>query len=157
MGSQQQSSSSKKPPEPKDEVEQAIFDLQDVKNTYMNEQREFEEKAKSGFKTQEGFFQEHPSAQKNNFFGRPQTQGGASKLKNVQGDLINDPVNNLHGEMDSLSKEDLKERLIVAEKVMKSLFQRNKDLEDKFQAEQKTTAATSQFEERCSTCPGLQA
>jgi hypothetical protein len=32
--------------------------------------------------------------------------------------------------MDLLSKEDLKERLIVAEKVMKSLFQRNKDLED---------------------------
>jgi hypothetical protein len=28
--------------------------------------------------------------------------------------------------MDLLSKEDLKERLIVAEKVMKSLFQRNK-------------------------------
>jgi len=40
-------------------------------------------------------------------------------------------MNNLHGEMDSLSKEDLKERLIVAEKVMKSLFQRNKEVEEK--------------------------
>lgn len=50
--------------------------------------------------------------------------------------------------MDSLSKEDLKERLIVAEKVMKSLFQRNKDLEDKFQNEAKTTAATSNFDQK---------
>jgi hypothetical protein len=33
--------------------------------------------------------------------------------------------------MNNLSKEDLKERLIVAEKVMKSLFQINKDLEEK--------------------------
>jgi hypothetical protein len=33
--------------------------------------------------------------------------------------------------MDQLSKDDLKERLIVAEKVMKSLFQINKELEDK--------------------------
>jgi len=41
-----------------------------------------------------------------------------------------------------LSKEDLKERLIVAEKVMKSLFQRNKELEDK--QEQKTFASTEQ-------------
>ena len=30
-------------------------------------------------------------------------------------------------------------------------------MEDKFQSEQKTTAATSHFEERCSACPGLQA
>ena len=37
--------------------------------------------------------------------------------------------------MDQLSKEELKERLIVAEKVMKTLFQRNKDLEEKFQSE----------------------
>jgi len=29
-----------------------------------------------------------------------------------------------------VSKEDLKERLVVAEMVMKKLFQRNKDLED---------------------------
>ena len=76
----------------------------------------------------------------------------------VQGDLINDPAHNLHGEMDALSKEDLKERLIVAEKVMKSLFQRNKDLEEKFQNEAKTTAATSHFDqERCSACPSVQA
>ena len=78
----------------------------------------------------------------------------------MQGDLINDPTNNLHGEMDSLSKEDLKERLIVAEKVMKSLFQRNKDLEDKFQNEAKTTAATSHFDQEqpasvCAACPTL--
>lgn len=33
--------------------------------------------------------------------------------------------------MENLSKDDLKERLIVAEKVMKSLFQRNKELEEK--------------------------
>ena len=51
----------------------------------MNEQKEFEEKAKTGFKTQEGFFnnqqnQENtPSTKQNNFFGRPQTQGGSDK------------------------------------------------------------------------------
>jgi len=44
------------------------------------------------------------------------------KRTNVQGDLFNDPENNLHGELENLTKEDMKERLIVAEKVMKSLF-----------------------------------
>lgn len=32
-------------------------------------------------------------------------------------------------ELDGLSNDDLKERLLVAEVVMKKLFQRNKDLE----------------------------
>jgi hypothetical protein len=59
-------------------------------------------------------------------------------LKKIHGDIINDPNNNLDGAMDHLNKEDLKERLIVAEKVMKSLFQRNKELEDKSSSEQKT-------------------
>ena len=136
----------------------------------MNEQKEFEEKAKTGFKTQEGFFpagsaaeQSTPSTKQNNFFGtqnRPNTQGGGEenskfrKLNGVQGDIINDPSNGLGGEMDLLSKEDLKERLIVAEKVMKSLFQRNKDLEDKAHTEQKTTATTSNWTEQqqCSNC-----
>ena len=36
----------------------------------------------------------------------------------------------MHGEMDKMSIQDLKERLVVAEKVMKSLFQRNKELEE---------------------------
>ena len=52
-------------------------------------------------------------------------------FKKIEGSIINDPNNNLEGEMDHLSKDDLKERLIVAEKVMKSLFQRNKELEEK--------------------------
>jgi hypothetical protein len=38
--------------------------------------------------------------------------------------------NILKGDLDQVSKEDLKERLVVAEMVMKKLFQRNKDLED---------------------------
>ena len=46
--------------------------------------------------------------------------------------------------MEELTKDDLKERLIVAEKVMKSLFLRNKELEEKMQTEQKTTASTSE-------------
>ena len=58
------------------------------------------------------------------------TSGGFGKT--VQGSLMNDPNNGLEGELDNLNKEDLKERLIVAEKVMKSLFQRNKDLEEKY-------------------------
>lgn len=44
------------------------------------------------------------------------------------GQLIDDSQG-LKGELDDLTKEDLRERLLVAEKVMKSLFQRNKDLE----------------------------
>jgi len=44
--------------------------------------------------------------------------------------LISDPINNLEGEIGNLTKDDLRERLIVAEKVMKSLFQRNRELEE---------------------------
>jgi hypothetical protein len=68
--------------------------------------------------------------------------------------LINDPVNNLEGEMDHLNKDDLKERLIVAEKVMKSLFQRNKELEEKGCSEQKTQASNSDNVLICSNCQG---
>ena len=56
---------------------------------------------------------------------RPQTQGGRTSGTapvDIKGDLFDDPTNNLHGDLDLLTKEDLKERLIVAEKVMKSLF-----------------------------------
>ncbi len=38
--------------------------------------------------------------------------------------------NVLKSDLEQVSKEDLKERLVVAEMVMKKLFQRNKDLED---------------------------
>lgn len=48
-----------------------------------------------------------------------------------------------------MTKEDLKERLIVAEKVMKTLFIRNKELEEKAHAEQKTTATSSQECQQC--------
>ena len=74
------------------------------------------------------------------------TQGGGTtaRLNNVQGELINDPEIGLYGEMDQLNHQDLKERLIVAEKVMKSLFQRNRELEDKAIAEQRTTASTNE-------------
>ena len=72
------------------------------------------------------------------------TSGGFGKTGTVQGTLMNDPNNGLEGELDNLNKEDLKERLIVAEKVMKSLFQRNKDLEEKYgQNDQKTSTSTS--------------
>ena len=42
--------------------------------------------------------------------------------------------NILKGDLEQVSKEDLKERLVVAEMVMKKLFQRNRDLEDQVQA-----------------------
>ena len=71
------------------------------------------------------------------------TSAGFKKLS-IQGDLINDPESGLNGEMEILSKDDLKERLIVAEKVMKSLFQRNRELEDKFSNENKTTTSTQE-------------
>lgn len=65
-------------------------------------------------------------------------------LKHVKGELINDPEAGLYGEMDQLSAQDLKERLIVAEKVMKSLFQRNRDLEENFATDARTTASTNE-------------
>ena len=63
------------------------------------------------------------------------TQGGNTAKRDVQGELMNDPDNGLYGEMDQLNNQDLKERLIVAEKVMKSLFQRNRELEGDATAE----------------------
>ena len=47
------------------------------------------------------------------------TQGTKQANPNLKGDLIDDPDNYLHGDLDLLNKDDLKERLIVAEKVMK--------------------------------------
>ena len=41
-----------------------------------------------------------------------------------------DDKNVLKGDLNAVSKEDLKERLVVAEMVMKKLFERNKYLED---------------------------
>ena len=64
---------------------------------------------------------------------RPLTQGGLI-LKNQQ--LMNDN-NILKGDLELVSKEDLKERLVVAEMVMKKLFERNKNLEDQIVANQK--------------------
>lgn len=43
--------------------------------------------------------------------------------------LIGDPNSNLKNDMSELTKEDLRERLYVAETVMKSLFENNKKLE----------------------------
>lgn len=67
----------------------------------MNDQQEFEKK----IKTQEAFFHEGP---KQNNFLRPNTEGNNFAgtigsnfgLKKIEGSLINDPVNNLDGEMD---------------------------------------------------------
>jgi hypothetical protein len=42
--------------------------------------------------------------------------------------------NILKGDLEQVSKEDLKERLVVAEMVMKKLFERNKNLEDQMVA-----------------------
>jgi len=41
-----------------------------------------------------------------------------------------DDENVLKSDLDQVSKEEMKERLVVAEMVMKKLFQRNKDLEE---------------------------
>lgn len=61
-----------------------------------------------------------PATFTNNFLGnRPMTQGGQQKSPTMKGDLFDDPDNYLHGDLDQLSKEDFKERLLVAEKVMK--------------------------------------
>ena len=48
--------------------------------------------------------------------------------------------NILKGDLEQVSKEDLKERWVVAEMVMKKLFERNKNLEDQMVANQKDTS-----------------
>jgi len=50
---------------------------------------------------------------------------GKCLILKQKGELINDPERGLFNELEFLNLEDLKERLIVAEKVMKSLFIRN--------------------------------
>eukprot|EP00347_Sterkiella_histriomuscorum_P014967 403358818 len=119
-----------------DQVEKAIFDLQDVKNNYFQEKQLYDQKIQKiqikqqnstiyggsflqgtnqTAKTQTGFFNNQ----------RPMTQGNLFKNQSI----INDE-NILQGDLEKVSKEDLRERLVVAEMVMKKLFQRNKDLED---------------------------
>lgn len=56
--------------------------------------------------------------------------------------------NVLKGDLDQVSKEDLKERLVVAEMVMKKLFQRNKDLEDQIVAAKDESNASAIIEDR---------
>jgi hypothetical protein len=73
-------------------------------------------------KTQESFYPQASSLRPNTVGQMHGTYSSSFGLKKIEGSLINDPNNNLEGEMDALSKDDLKERLIVAEKVMKSLF-----------------------------------
>ena len=51
--------------------------------------------------------------------------------------LISDEKD-LKSDVADLSRDELKERLIVAEKVMKTLFKRNKDLEEHHLAENPT-------------------
>ena len=98
------------------------------------------------------------ATQQNNFLCgsiRPQTQGTSTgPNQNIKGELFDDPNNNLHGDLDQLTKEDMKERLIVAEKVMKSLFTRIRELEDKNigSDEHKVTATTSQESSKCKEC-----
>ena len=59
--------------------------------------------------------------------------------------------NILKGDLDQVSKEDLKERLVVAEMVMKKLFQRNRDLEDQVQAAKESQQTIEPFEKHADT------
>ena len=57
----------------------------------------------------------------------------------------------LKSDVGDLSREELNERLLVAEKVMKTLFKRNKDLEE-LHIEQSSITDMQQAE--CSRCKG---
>jgi hypothetical protein len=59
--------------------------------------------------------------------------------------------NILKGDLEQVSKEDLKERLVVAEMVMKKLFQRNRDLEDQVQASKESQQTIEPFEKHADT------
>ena len=59
--------------------------------------------------------------------------------------------NILKGDLELVSKEDLKERLVVAEMVMKKLFQRNRDLEDQAQAAKESLQAMEHYEKSVDT------
>ncbi|CDW85846.1 UNKNOWN [Stylonychia lemnae] len=120
-----------------DQVEKAIFDLQDVKNNYFQEKSMYDQKIQQiQIKQQNSTiygnsFLQGVQKTQSSFFGqtnRPMTSGNL--FKNHQ--LINDE-NILKSDLEKVSKEDLRERLVVAELVMKKLFQRNKDLEDQIQ------------------------
>jgi len=55
--------------------------------------------------------------------------------------------NILKGDLESVTKEDLRERLIVAEMVMKKLFQRNKELEDQSEVVRERTIDREESDE----------
>lgn len=132
--------------QPNDQVEKAIFELQDVKNNYFQEKSLFDHKIQqiqskqnqtlsSGFNPQAAYnrtatsgflpFSTGGVTNSNAFSLRPMTQGGTivgggnQHIKNLA--LMNDN-NVLKSDLDQVSKEDLKERLVVAEMVMKKLF-----------------------------------
>jgi hypothetical protein len=65
--------------------------------------------------------------------------------------LIGDPNSNLKNDMTELTKEDLVDRLKVAETVMKSLFENNKKLE--VEKEEGTISGGGAI---CTKCEGLE-
>ena len=77
------------------------------------------------------------------FYKRPTTSS------HVQ--LIGDPNSNLKNDMSELTKEDLVDRLKVAETVMKSLFENNKKLEV-----EKEEGTISGGGPNCTKCEGLE-
>ncbi|CAI2361554.1 unnamed protein product [Moneuplotes crassus] len=58
---------------------------------------------------------------------RPSTQENSIKRSSVQGEALTD--GDILSNIDNISNEELKERLIVSEMIMKKLYTRNKDLE----------------------------
>ena len=106
-----------------DKVERALLDLNEYKNNFMVEKIGYEQKIEQSNKDQrmrQTFYETNYKTTKSFFSNRPTS----SKLT---GQALTD--GNILSNIDNISINELKERLIVAETIMKKLYARNKDLE----------------------------
>ena len=150
-----------------DSAERAFFELQDAKVNFFQEKTEHEDKMEKRKQNQtftNGFYRggdntvatnttfasstqensaNHAVAQNGNGPVMASRSNGFSFMNRTQGNRFGDkPLisdeKDLKSDVADLSRDELKERLIVAEKVMKTLFKRNKDLEEHHLAENPT-------------------
>ena len=129
-----------------DEAEKALLDLQSAKSAFLFENKEFQlnqQKSQSnGFST----MKTTQSSLPNNQTRETSYIKTASNFFNAaaQEKLINEEPNQ--------TLESLRERLFVAEKVMKSLFDRNRQLE---QAADQNKPFQDRTNETCPNCQSL--
>ena len=129
-------------------LEKALLDLSEHKNNFYKDKSEFDKqieqsKATGNVGLRQTFYGSGPypgSHQLINSSGnfkpvgyststrfRPSTQENSDKRSMLAGEGLSD--GNILSNIDCISNDELKERLVVAEMIMKKLYTRNKDLE----------------------------